>query len=268
MSDRTTTKDLMARLERHYIKPGQGFKGGVFVPECGINGGAQTSRCDALYVGFTSTSGRLLVGHEVKASRADWLHELDQVDKATCWADQCHEWWLVAAPGIVHDGELPTGWGLLEPGQSKTRMKIRARAVRHAERQPSWEIVRSVIARLDTLQVQDRARFERTARERITKDVEARLEQRHQYQQVDPEIRRKAEILDRLASLVNIDLGSWSGVRPEEFAQALEILRARRDLIHRWDGLDQDARALREHADRLDQITQALRQIDLEEATA
>ena len=152
MSDKAITEDLLGRLRRHYIKPGQAFAGGVFVPECGVNGTDRPQRrCDALYVGFTATSGRLLVGHEVKASRSDWLHEIDQPDKAGQWADQCHEWWVVAAPGVVQIGELPHGWGLMEPGRSKTRMAVKVKAERHAGRVPAWWAVRSIMARLDTL---------------------------------------------------------------------------------------------------------------------
>lgn len=180
-SDRTTTADLMARLERHYIKPAQDLPGGAFVPEVGVNGtwGA-AGRCDAIYVGFTSTSGRLLVGHEVKASRADWLHELDQPHKATQWADQCHEWWLVTIPGVVRDGELPAGWGLMVPGTSKTRMKIVTPAQRHLDRQPSWNAVRSIIARQDTLRAQAIRAGVTKGLDKIRADHEAMIEQRVQ----------------------------------------------------------------------------------------
>lgn len=151
VSDRATTDDLMARLRRHYIKPGQPLPGGVFIPEVGWNGGVHASRADAIYVGFTGTSGRLLVGHEVKASRSDWLNELNKPGKADAWADQCHEWWLVTPRDIVRDGELPDGWGHMVPGRSKTRMDILVRARRHHDRQPSWDATRSLIARQDTL---------------------------------------------------------------------------------------------------------------------
>lgn len=78
------TEELLARLQRHYIKPGEQFPGGIFLPEVGWNG-RSGGRVDALYVGFTSTSGRRLVGHELKVSRSDWRHELDQPGKADGW---------------------------------------------------------------------------------------------------------------------------------------------------------------------------------------
>lgn len=59
------TAALLAALQRHYIKPGDIVTGGVFLAEGGQNGGHSwpaVRRCDALYVGFTSASGRILVG--------------------------------------------------------------------------------------------------------------------------------------------------------------------------------------------------------------
>lgn len=150
-----TTQALLDRLKRHYIKTGTDLPGGVFVPEVGQNGGwGAGSRCDAIFVGFTSTSGRILVGHELKVSRADWLHELSQPGKSDAWADACHEWWLVVPdPSIVHDGELPAGWGLMSPSRrSNTRMQVHAEAPRKPDSHtPPWEAVRSIMARQDTL---------------------------------------------------------------------------------------------------------------------
>jgi hypothetical protein len=179
-SDRTITADLMARLERHYIKPGAPLPGGVFVPEVGQNGSwGAGRRCDAIYVGFTSSSGRLLVGHEVKASRADWLHELAQPGKADTWADQCHEWWLVTAPGVVHDGELPAGWGHMVPSASRTRMRVVTRARRKPDsHKPAWDAVRSVLARQDTLRAQTIADQVQRSKDRLRADHERSVQAR------------------------------------------------------------------------------------------
>lgn len=55
-------------------------------------------------------------GFEVKVSRADWLAELRQPDKANTFAVHTDFWWLVVSDkAIVHPGELPRGWGLLTP---------------------------------------------------------------------------------------------------------------------------------------------------------
>jgi len=175
MSD---TAALLALLQRHYIKPGQDLPGGVFLPEVGQNGSwGASSRCDAIYVGFTTTSGRLLVGHELKVTRADWLNELNKPGKSDQWADECHEWWLVVPnPAIIHTGELPAGWGLMYPGRSKTRMQVHTPAARKdpLQHRPSWDAVRSVIARHDTL----RAEAIHAARVKAHKDAEATIAER------------------------------------------------------------------------------------------
>ncbi|CAA0129295.1 Uncharacterised protein [Mycolicibacterium vanbaalenii] len=173
-----STPELLGRLQRHYIKPGLSLPGGIFLPEVGWNGGAGGG-CDAIYVGFTTTSGRILVGHELKVSRADWLNELNKPGKSDPWADQCHEWWLVVNdPAIVHPGELPAHWGLMVPGTSKTRMKIHTRAVRKdpTTHCPSWQAVRSIMARQDTLRSQAIANVRNGAREEAGRELRQRVE--------------------------------------------------------------------------------------------
>lgn len=171
-----TTPELMARLKRHYIKPGAPLPGGVFLPEVGWNpaGGASghDGGCDAIYVGFTSTRGRILVGHELKISRSDWLAELNKAGKADPWADQCHQWWLVvSAPAIVRAGELPVGWGLMVPGPSKTQMDVVVQAETKRDHTPSWLAVRSIMARQDTLRSEALQEDRRKAREDARKSL-------------------------------------------------------------------------------------------------
>lgn len=233
MSDRKTTADLLARLQRHYIKPGA-YPGGVFVPECGINGGAQT-RADALYVGFTSASGRILVGHELKASRADWRKELDSAGKADFWADNCHEWWIVApGPEVVPKEEIPHGWGLMYPNaRTTTRMDRIVRPVTHADRVPSWDAVRSILARLDTLreqrdhEVRDRAiKAAREESQRLERERKARTE----HETLTPEQQRRLELLDRVETMLGEPLargwGDDDGVSPQHAAAVLRLVRS------------------------------------------
>lgn len=172
------TAELLARLQRHYIKPGENLPGGVFIPECGWNGQGGWRRCDALYIGFTSSSGRILIGHELKVSRADWICELNKPDKADQWADESHEWWLVVGDrAIVRDGELPAGWGLMAPGRSKTRMDVITKADRKpSDHRPSWHAVRSILARQDTLRAQAISDIKLTAADAARKDNEQRIQ--------------------------------------------------------------------------------------------
>lgn len=72
-----------------------------------------------------------LIGHEVKVSRSDWLHELKQPEKAEAWKRFCHEWYLVVSDAtIVRDGELPDGWGLMVSHGRSLRLVTRAARLR------------------------------------------------------------------------------------------------------------------------------------------
>ncbi|ASL18312.1 hypothetical protein [Mycobacterium intracellulare] len=210
------TVELLALLQRHYIKPGADLPGGVFVPEVGQNGrwGAG-NRCDAIYVGFTSTSGRILIGHELKTSRADWLAELNKPGKADTWADECHEWWLVVAnPDIVGAGELPPGWGLMIPGPSRTRMQVRAKAHRKDPglHRPSWDAVRGIMARQDTLRAQAiterikavRAKISAESNQIVAQRVDAEIARRTKHQPDTDELaRRLAAIEEALGAAID-----------------------------------------------------------------
>lgn len=180
----TNTPELLERLQRHYIKPGQSLPGGVFLPEVGWNNGSGQGGCDAIYVGFTTTSGRILVGHELKVSRADWLNELAKPGKSDAWADQCHEWWLVVSdPAIIQGNELPAGWGLMSPGPSKTRMKVHQAAdCKGRDHAPSWLAVRSILARQDTLRASTISQGNQRLREDLRRDIQP---------QIDAEVERR-----------------------------------------------------------------------------
>lgn len=155
------TKELLATLRGHYIAEttqAGARDGGVFASEVAMNGswgGPGTRRADALYAGFTSASGRILVGHEIKVSRSDWRNELVKVGKADAWADACHAWYIVApSTEIVPPEELPNGWGLMLPPRTSRgrRMRIEVKAtVKPEDHVPPWWAVRSFMARMETL---------------------------------------------------------------------------------------------------------------------
>lgn len=286
------TANLLALLHRHYIKPGLNMPGGVFLPEVGQNGNwGAGSRCDAIYAGFTSSSGRILIGHELKTSRADWLNELKKPGKADAWADECHEWWLVVNdPNIVRDGELPAGWGLMVPGRrTKTRMDIAVKAARKYPdvHRPSWDAVRSVLARQDTL----RAQAIEAARTCAQQDAWAELDRRVQ-DRVEHELKQRgtpdaAELADKLKRIetalggrIDWDAESRGYIRPgaewigmpelTHIARAVRaagsIDRALRELSNRYyTPIDNTKRVLAD----LERALQELQQADgRQEATA
>jgi len=269
------TPELLERLKRHYIKPGQPLPGGIFLPEVGWNGSAGGG-CDAIYVGFTSTSGRILVGHELKVSRNDWLAELNKPGKSDPWADQCHEWWLVVAdPAIVHDGELPAHWGLMTPGPSKTRMKIHTRAVRKnpAEHRPSWDAVRSIMARQDTLRSQAIAAVRESAHAEAYRDQQARVNAAVESRmRTQPDARILREQLDKITNALggHVDFTDQERRWRPKGVVGLDELRVIGQLIRGSRDID-DAVAkltdgymvgnLRRAADQLDKAITGLRAV-------
>lgn len=260
MSDHDKTRELMARLRRHYIKPGQPFSGGIFVPECGLNGGTG-SRIDAAYVGFTSTSGRMLIGHEVKVSMADWRKELDTPGKADLWADNCHAWYIVV-PNEMADKvlpHLPADWGLMTPStRTKTRMDIKVKAPVKRDLTPSWLITRSLMARLDTLQVGQIDSIRRTARDEAMQEWEARQAERPDRPRLTSREQQGLEQLRTLEEALGVTLDSHDYGRStsvETFAKALRLVKAERELPRRLRAFDHVQGA----ADALDVILEELR---------
>lgn len=64
--------------------------------------------------GPAETRGPHYHGHEIKVSRADWLTELRDPEKAETFSRWMQYFWLVVPDrSIVQPGELPDGWGLL-----------------------------------------------------------------------------------------------------------------------------------------------------------
>lgn len=237
-----TTKQLMDRLQRHYIKPGQPLPGGVFVPEVGWNGGGHLSRVDALFIGFTSASGRLLVGHELKVSRADWRHELDEAGKADPWHDQCHAWYVVApSTDIVPVEELPDGWGLLTVNpRTTTRLDVKVKARVRLDHTPSWHAVRSIMGRQDTLRAtaidQIRRTADQDARNKIERDAYQAAAHRAQTAGRDA-VAALAEIEEAFGCSFT-DWRHENRIDPTTFAAAIRLANARRQLTERWGGID------------------------------
>lgn len=203
---RMTTPELLRVLQGHYIADSSEVHardGGVFAPEVSVNGtwGSGSRRADALYSGFTSASGRILVGHELKVSRSDWRHELTELDKADTWADACHAWYVVApSTEIVPPEELPDGWGLMLPPKSSRgkRMRIEVKAAVKKDFSPPWWAVRSFMARLDTLAHQKRL-------DEVQKIVTARMDEYQKNRQSQRDRGLTMEQESRLKDLARLE---------------------------------------------------------------
>lgn len=275
MSDRDATAALIGRLRSHYIADSadrHARKGGEFAAEVSINGGwGNGNRADALYAGFTSSSGRILVGHEVKVSRADWRAELAKIGKADYWADACHAWYIVApSTEIVPVEELPARWGLMTPPAraSAKRFKIVKAAEVKTDHNPPWEAIRSFMARLDTLQHHDtnerlaamlgaeRARLEDSYETRMTAQLDPRDAQR---------LRNLAELEQHLGYTIDLfDYSADSRVAPEVLASAIGLAKSVRSVPARAREISYVRQSLNRILPALDDIEKTLTDFKVE----
>jgi hypothetical protein len=229
----TTAKDMLDRLERHYLKAGAPLPGGMLIPEVthDKHGGR---RCDALFVGFTSASGRILVGHEIKVARSDWLHELDQTGKADTWADECHAWYVVAPDEtVVRPEEVPHGWGLLLATGARTRLTVKVKATVHADRQPSWTAMRSILSRVDTLRAETVRRQVQVEADKISARYEADwVPKRASDEQLKERNRELHALLERVEAALGVRISDeprpWDSrsIAPERLAALAPLLVA------------------------------------------
>lgn len=135
-----TTESLTALLkERH---EGSEWALVFQVPDgTGMN---KSRTADAMAMSLWPSRGLDLHGYEIKASRSDWLKEIQDHSKADRFAVYCDFWWIVAAPGIVKPEEMPGSWGLLEPAKTGSGLKVR----KGAERTTVKDIGREFLAGL------------------------------------------------------------------------------------------------------------------------
>jgi hypothetical protein len=112
---RVTESDVIDALHARY---GQRFGNGPrYAVASGVRshaGHSMRRTADLIAMDLWPSRGLALHGHEVKVSRSDWLRELAEPDKAAEFIPYMNYWWAaVSDPGIVRDGELPDGWGLM-----------------------------------------------------------------------------------------------------------------------------------------------------------
>nr|WP_246803765.1 hypothetical protein [Cellulomonas hominis] len=129
---RETERTMLDRLNRRYAYVGGNGMRYARAEHVKVAAGHYNARiCDYmaldLWPGVGPGKGTKLHGHEVKVSRADWLTELRDPDKAEAFASLCDHWWLVVSDAsIVRDGELPPGWGLLAASGPGLRVVVDA----------------------------------------------------------------------------------------------------------------------------------------------
>jgi hypothetical protein len=107
-----TARTMTDLLRRHYL-PENREPAGIFAPEIAAPG--SNRRADLIWQGVTA-SGRELIGHEIKVTRADLLAELADPAKSDPWMRYCDRWYLVVPTLDLIEGlDLPAAWGLMTP---------------------------------------------------------------------------------------------------------------------------------------------------------
>lgn len=228
---KASAADLLAMLRGHHqlTGPAEEWSGGLLIHEVSASAAfGEGRRADALYTGFTSASGRCLIGYELKTSRRDWLRELrNAAHKADQWVDECHEWWIVVSdPSIVRIEELPPGWGLMSPPAPGTHaMTIHSRARRKAlEHSPSWHAVRAILSRLESLRakaIQEQLRQIRQEEQQKARDY-VRAEYARNQGPDAGELQRRLDELERALG-ARIDWGDGKAGQSYSFLPVMSL---------------------------------------------
>ena len=219
-----TTRTVLAALVAHYRKPGSDRSGEILITEAAAPGGT-TRRADLVRIGMWASRGTGIDVHEIKVSRPDWLRELDDPAKAEAWWPYCNRFWITAPPGIVRDGELPAGWGLMEPQARSRRFKIRVQADNKAPKL-------TVALLIELLRRADNQRLGEmdTMRDRHRNEMDkVRREAREQKAvgEIPFHVKGRLKLLERLEKALGGPLSKWPGwqghdqVTPEELAALL-----------------------------------------------
>lgn len=139
-----TERDMVKALHAHYgVRYGNGRRYAVAMQVRSDAGFDARRTADYVAMDLWPSKGLLLHGHEIKVSRSDWLTELKHPEKADEFIPYMNCWWLVVSDRlIVHDGELPDGWGLMAMSGSRLRV------YRHAKRREAKPLTPSRLAAL------------------------------------------------------------------------------------------------------------------------
>jgi hypothetical protein len=126
-AEKITERTMLNLLRARYsAASGNGPRWAFFTHVRDRAGFDATRTLDAVAMDTWPSSGCALHGIEVKVSRADWLRELGQPNKAAAFVRFMDYFWIAAPFGVVRGDELPTGWGLLEtraPGGLRLSVK-------------------------------------------------------------------------------------------------------------------------------------------------
>lgn len=228
---RHSTAELRGLLKARYASDiRRGPERWAFIEEVRNAAGFEANRsCDAIAMGLWPSRGLHLHGHEIKASRSDWLKELQDPDKSEAFAKHCHYWWICAGRGLVKLEELPATWGLLEPGGVGLKVRRPATAM---EPQPlTYGFLACLLRRsLQQDEVQKAVREAHakgvaSAKDRFDKEVEKRVEW-----QLKGEVRAGREAIEAIAKFKKesgLDICRWTSGDIGKAVRAVQEIQRR-----------------------------------------
>lgn len=248
-----TARTILDALERHYRKPGTERDGEILIPEVQAPGSQR--RADLVRVGMWASRGTGIDVHEIKTSRADWLRELDDPAKAEAWWPFCNRFWIVTVPGVVHDGELPEGWGLLEFPASGRRFKIRVPAQSRKDTRLTVPLLVELLRRTDNQRLAQIDRIYQTHRDDVNR-LHREWQARKATGELPHEVKQRLKLLEKLEEALGMPLdkyGGWpkyppSAVTPGELAALLADARDHVTVQRRAEELSRDEDLLRRAA--------------------
>lgn len=121
-AEKITTEMINEALLKKYQEPEWylGF-------EVGNSCGSETKRhADAIAICAYPSRGFKAIGFEVKVSKSDLKHELDNPRKCEEMYQYVNEWYLVVPKGLADNADIPKPWGIIEYNDGKLRQKRKA----------------------------------------------------------------------------------------------------------------------------------------------
>lgn len=112
-----TAEILRALIRKRYKSdPDSTYNDYVVLEEVPDGTGSYQRRwIDAAVFSLWPSKGITRAAFEIKISRADFIHELQQPDKHKWVEESFHEFWFVAPQGVIQESELPVGAGWMYP---------------------------------------------------------------------------------------------------------------------------------------------------------
>lgn len=125
-----TAEDIVNLLKARYKTPKGSFEPTVVLEQVpNGTGGFQSRWIDVAVFQMWPSKGLTRSAFEIKISRSDFIHELQQPEKHL-WCKECfHEFWFVAPKDVIQIEELPAYAGWMCP--QGTRLCIKKHATRN-----------------------------------------------------------------------------------------------------------------------------------------